>query len=358
MLSPLLLKAALPAGRAIQWGQYVSASDSLPFPDASNVVQVSAANIYQSYGLYSMVLMRDGTVRVWGYPETGPVPLGLSNIVKISAGPYAVLALRTDGSVVAWGKVDSNGLLSTAFPSGLTNVVDIISTFGGGLALKADGTVSAWGARAITNVPPGLSNVSQIATDSAGALALQSNGNVVAWGSHLTNMPTALSNIVGVAASWGAGFALRADGTVIQWVEFEPYLAVPNGLSNVVQIIAGANNVVALKRDGRAVVWGRGASSLLTPPSSLSNVVSVALSTMHFIALTIDPQITAIEHKNQQYTVRFPSFSGQQYTVESSPNLSPGNWTNLTTIPGTGYEATVTDTNAAGSVRFYRLRQP
>ena len=74
--------------------------------------------------------------------------------------------------------------------------------------------------------------------------------------------------------------------------------------------------------------------------------------------MVIDPQITAIERTNQQTAIRFPTFSGQQYTVQSSPNLSPGNWTNLTTIPGTGYEATVTDTNAAGSVRFYRLRQP
>ena len=107
-----------------------------------------------------------------------------------------------------------------------------------------------------------------------------------------------------------------------------------------------------MRSDGSFVTW---------PPNAhrdVTNVVSVGLGPHHSVVLTIDPQLTAIERTNQQTAIRFPTFSGQQYTVESSPDFSPGSWTNLVTIPGTGFEVGVTDTNAAGAARFYRLRLP
>ena len=46
-----------------------------------------------------------GTVVAWGWNQDGEtdVPPGLTNAVKVAAGAYGSLALRTDGTVTAMG---------------------------------------------------------------------------------------------------------------------------------------------------------------------------------------------------------------------------------------------------------------
>jgi hypothetical protein len=71
------------------------------------------------------------------------VPFGLANVVAIGAGEYHSLAVKGDGTVVAWG---DNSQDQCNVPLGLTNVV---AAAGGGahtVALGADGKVTAWGA--------------------------------------------------------------------------------------------------------------------------------------------------------------------------------------------------------------------
>ncbi len=72
----------------------------------------------------------------------------------------------------------------------------------------------------------------------------------------------------------------------------------------------------------------------------------------------IAPKIS-IELTNEKPLLRFSTFSNQNYSVEHSPDLSSGSWSNLlgTNIIGNGQEATLLDTNVTMSVnRFYRLK--
>src|SRR5580692_4663079 len=81
------------------------------------------------------------SIIAWGddtYGETN-VPIGLTDVVAISAGDKYSLALRSDGTVVAWGN-------NTFVPAGLSNVVAIATGYDFLLALQSDGTVVAWGA--------------------------------------------------------------------------------------------------------------------------------------------------------------------------------------------------------------------
>jgi len=48
---------------------------------------------------------------------------------------------------------------------------------------------------------------------------------------------------------------------------------------------------------------------------------------------------------------------GKNYTLEYKDALSASNWTPVLTIIGDGTQRSLTDTNAAGSQRFYRVRR-
>ncbi|MDC1486670.1 hypothetical protein N8134_03945, partial [Flavobacteriales bacterium] len=72
----------------------------------------------------------------------------------IAAGEKHSLAIKEDGTVVAWG---SNSDKQCDVPFGLTNVVAVQAGDRHSLALKEDGTVIAWGANSHNqcNVPNG-----------------------------------------------------------------------------------------------------------------------------------------------------------------------------------------------------------
>jgi alpha-tubulin suppressor-like RCC1 family protein len=251
-------------------------------PDLTNAVEVAGGY------WHSLALRSDGTVTAWGLENQfcalyGPtrVPPGLSNVVAIAAGGYDSLALKSDGTVVPWGR-------ATNVPAGLTNVIAITASkyYGSVLALKADGTVASWGGSgSLTNVPPSVTNVVGIASGTSHNLALRGDGTVVAWG-YLpgTNVPPGLSNVVAIAAGRMHGLALTAEGLVVGWGLQVP--VVPEGLSNVVALSAGHNHSSALKADGTVVVWGG-----TGPPSGLTNVVAIASGGFHTLAIVSPYQI-------------------------------------------------------------------
>jgi hypothetical protein len=152
------------------------------------------------------------------------VPAGLGGVVGIAAGALHNLALKSDGTVVAWG---SNNTGQTAVPSGLTEVRAVAAGTGHSLALKNDGTVVAWGRNEYgqATVPAGLSGVLAIAAGPSNSLALKADGTLVAWGSNSSGQsraPAGLSGMLAIAAASEFSLAL-ADRTKVP----PPSLACP-----------------------------------------------------------------------------------------------------------------------------------
>jgi alpha-tubulin suppressor-like RCC1 family protein len=190
-------------GTVVGWYREMSRSYGLLTPDNLSNVAAIAVGPAPHGGTHGLALQRDGTVRHWGYgaehKEATP-PAGLSNVVAVAAGALHFLALRRDGTVVGWGwnKVgQATGTPTTNSPNGLnffssgvvgirgqvlSNVVSIAAGRGYSLALKNDGTVVAWG-RMVNDlypvtVPEGLSNVVAIAAGEDFCLAITTNSVV------------------------------------------------------------------------------------------------------------------------------------------------------------------------------------
>ncbi|WP_327014487.1 hypothetical protein [Cryobacterium sp. GrIS_2_6] len=137
-------------------------------PSGSGVTAIAAGHFS------SMALRSDGTVTAWGMERSGDltIPAGLSGVISIAMGGFHSLALKADGTVVAWG---NNVFGQSAVPVGLTGVVAIAAGFQQSLALKSDGTVIQWGESrpGDTSVPTGLSGVVAIASGDYHSLALK-----------------------------------------------------------------------------------------------------------------------------------------------------------------------------------------
>lgn len=275
-----LFSASRAVSQVIVWGDNTYGETNVP---------ASATNVIALAGCDSdcLALRGDGTVVAWGqagFIGVTNVPSGLTNAVGIAAGSGHALALRADGTITMWGQNFPNGIFNV--PPTVTNVVAL--ALGSGqqhtLVLRADGTIVDWGSyngSANTNIPPTARNIVSVATGSYHSVVLRSDGHLVAWGDNSqgqTIIPTAATNIVAIAAGWFGNVALRADGTNLYWGSISVPSPVPhNDFTNVIDIacpasslgFAGSCSILALRRGGTVVEYSA------SVPSYVTNIVAV-----------------------------------------------------------------------------------
>ena len=242
----------------------------LPPTDLHDIVGLSAG------GGHSLAVRANGSVVAWGGNYSGQcaVPAGLSNVVAVAAGDTHSLVLKADGTVAAWG---DNHLGQCDVPPNLTNVVSIGAGAGHNLALLASGTITAWGDNAFgqCSVPADLPPALAIAAGASHSMALRTDGTVATWGLQMA-LPEGLSNVVAIAAGKLHSAALRRDGTVVAWGNATAGSAEVMNWSNIVAIAAGGMNTVGLKGDGSVVVAGKKMYGQNDVPTDLRNVDLIA----------------------------------------------------------------------------------
>jgi alpha-tubulin suppressor-like RCC1 family protein len=366
-------------------GTNTPSSVPVQVPGLTGIVQVAAGHFD------SLALRSDGTVWAWGTngsgqlgdgtttPRTTPVQVaGLTGVTQIAAGFDHSLALRSDGAVVAWG-YNVHGELGDGTPtehsttpvavSGLTNATQIGGGYYHSLALRSDGTVVAWGSNSEGELGDGkpndsatpvqvagLTNVTQIAAGAYHGLALRSDGTAAAWGDNQagalgdgtpTNRttPITVSGLTGVAqvsAGYLHSAALRADGTVWAWgnngegelgdgtktIRYTP-VAVP-GLSSVTQVSAGGFHTVAIvgppELTAKATITGTGkVGATLTCKATFIGATSVSYTWL-LDTTTIPGATTAT------YTPVAAEYAGRQATCQV---------TGTNTLGSTGTSATI-----------------
>ncbi len=141
-------------GTCIGWGNNDFGKVNIP-QSLTNAVAIKGGFI-NAYALTA-----DGDVIDWGYPEVTYIPSSIyGNIIAINGNP-GFIALKGDGSIF-------NG------PIGLSNVVAVTAGNPYTFALKNDGTIADWNP---TNIQPNLSNVIAIAAGATHGLAIISDGS-------------------------------------------------------------------------------------------------------------------------------------------------------------------------------------
>ncbi|MBK8802956.1 MAG: hypothetical protein IPN71_13060 [Fibrobacteres bacterium] len=94
---------------------------------------------------HALALKDDGSVLAWGpnYEGENDVPEGLGKVVKLGAGYSSSYALLEDGTLRSWGNSKNR---EDAFSSGLRSLRDISSgQFACRLALDSAGRIFTWG---------------------------------------------------------------------------------------------------------------------------------------------------------------------------------------------------------------------
>jgi alpha-tubulin suppressor-like RCC1 family protein len=291
----------------------------------------------------TIALKSDGTVWTWGMNScsvlgTGPCgKLGdgteisrttpvqvhgpgnagyLTSVTAIMGGEHDNYALKSDGTVWAWGgnfvgQLGDGTYTNTVTPVQVSGLVSVTALGGRGyhnLAVKSDGTVWAWGWNSqgqlghdttaspcpapltgtCSNVPMEVIGVTNPLTVTGGgffSLALMPDHTLRAWGANgygqlgdgsYTNRSApvqvsgVLSNVVQVSAGWKHAVALTAGGAVWTWGdntegEIGNGATSTTGISVPVQV-AGINNAIAvsggdrytaiLMSDGTVWTWG------------------------------------------------------------------------------------------------------
>ena len=295
----------------------------------------------------------------------------------IAASGSHTLALKSDGTVWAWGG-NSDGQLGngtntlSSVPVQVTSLSNVISIATGGhqsLALLSDGTIRYWGGgrdviTASQNTPQPVQidgriadGFVAIAAGNSHALALKSDGTVWSWGRNthgqlgINSTENAftmqqvhtISNITAISAGSSYSLALRDDGTIFSWgLNRFGQLGVPSRGFNdtrltpvevtfletdAVAIAAGSNHSAAVRSDGRVATFGTNAVGQLgdSPRAEnrrvprvpdMSNAIAVSVASAHTTVLREDGTVWGWGE-----LARLPN-SGPTHVPQQAPNLN------------------------------------
>lgn len=242
-------------GSLIAWG---SGGSYIP-PSATNVMKVVAGPSHV------VALRRDGKAVTWAI-GTGVTTVSAEDAVDVAAGGGHSLALRADGTVFAWG---DNTYGQCSVPVGLTNVIAISAAWRHSVALLQDLSVAWWG-----QVPATRSALGEFVAVVAGSginqfsptnytLAIRPDGTLAVWGGSYLNWPSEswgneASNVVNVVAGYNYGLGLRNDGTVFGWGQPGSVgkMPLPEQATNIIALAGSSSHAIALKGTGAPLLLG------------------------------------------------------------------------------------------------------
>jgi len=282
---------ALKDGAVLAWGENWIGQCDIPAEAQSGVTAIAG-------GQYHTIALKGGAVLAWGANWNGElnIPVEAQSGVTAIAGASGYTVALKDDQIFGWGQN------VPAFPtsSATSDVVSVAGGYSHTIALKIQGSVLAWGDNSSgqCNIPAAAQNgVIAIAGGYFHTIALK-DGAVLAWGENWNGQCTipaeAQSGITAIAGGYYHTIALKA-GSVLAWGnnEFGQCTIPADALSGVSAIAGGARHTIALKV-GAVRAWGyNGDGQCNIPATALSEVSAIAGGYGHTIALKNDGSVIA-----------------------------------------------------------------
>jgi len=280
------------AGSIVAWGYNLYGQSNIPSPNTGFVAVAGG-------GYHSLALKQDGSVVAWGWnADHGQcnVPSPNTDFKAISAGVAHSLGLNQNGSVVLWGD-NSFGRLNIPPPN--TGFIDVSAGWAHTLALKQDGSIVAWGYNLYgqSNIPSPNTGFVAVAGGGYHSLGLKNDGSIIAWERNdygQCNIPSPNTGFIAIAAGVFHSLGLKADGSIVAWGAGRPGQSgwphvgqcnIPQPNSGFVAVAAGGYHSLGLKNDGSIVAWGWNDDRQCNIPPPNTGFVAIAAGGRHSLAL-------------------------------------------------------------------------
>jgi alpha-tubulin suppressor-like RCC1 family protein len=245
-------------------------------------------------GSHTAAVKTDGTLWTWGNGigarlgnnditnRSTPVTTfsGGTNWKQVSSGGSHTAAVKTDGTLWAWGNVLASGRLANTTIIG--SISTPVTTFAGGNNW-ADTATTPFEPDELYTLSAGTTHTAAIKTD--GTLWVWGNGNVGRLGdATITNVSTPVTTFAGgnnwkqvstgdshTAAvktdgtlwTWGNGGSGRLGNSIIATSNISTPVTTFAGGTDWKQVAAGTLHTAAIKTDGTLWTWGNGGSGSL-----------------------------------------------------------------------------------------------
>ena len=257
--------------------------DELAIQEVNPVTGGNIRNVRFSYNPKKIIITGLNSDNQTDIPEDSNEYIGLS------AGKYHNVAVKSDGSLIGWGKNDQG---QCNIPTG--TFIEISAGTNHSLAIRTDGTLAAWGDNNYgqINTPSG-NNYIAVSAGEYHSVALKNDGSIVAWGQNDFGQCNIPSGSFGqVEAGDYFNVAIKTDGSLHAWGNNDyGQCNVPSG-SNYNEISAGGSHAIAIKSDGSLAAWGQNTSGQCNIPQG-NNYVSISAGYKHSIALTSESSAVA-----------------------------------------------------------------
>ncbi|WP_159434841.1 hypothetical protein [Rubritalea squalenifaciens] len=311
-------------GQILEWDYLGNPSATIP-TFTNSVTDFSAASGYR------LALLSDKTVVGWK-ADTGELldlPVNLTNICQVLTTGIDHFFLHEDGTLTHLATNTGSSAVSDP-PSDLSDIEAISISNGLALAIKNDGSVVAWGGKYIEELND-LTNVAHATTYGSTAFIQFNDGSYSFYGfgvppvilnrslwacnagshnasiqyggklrSNLTaladqhTIPTNIPSPKAVAASRYATHVINADGTLSS---FGSYYggdnSLPPNISDAIKLKAKWDNVIAVRENGELALWPQN-RFIRTLPADLKPCKDVALGGYRGYAIHTDGTLTHI----------------------------------------------------------------